>query len=412
VSIVGLIADVRLPRLRLKDAASAPRVPETANGSRTAPRPRRSRTVIFMSIALAVWIAATECARAHLRPSPVSGFPDQPSLWPLPWRPSLAALDDPVIRWRVAISLIAVGIGVVSAVAGLRWRRARIICLAGSAGLLLAALPAMRLLLVPAYPTSFFHSPTRFAAASIVSGQVLFAAYCVACHGASGHGNGPSASQLPIPPADLTAPHLWSHSDGDLFWQISNGSTAPDGSQAMPSFRMILSADDQWNLIDFIRANNAGVNQKEAGAWIVPIIAPALPMVCADKSVADTDDLRGNVVRVVADGDEEADIHPPAIPSQQGYPVTILHLTRGGISQPARGECVATARIAWSAYAILAGVSADALAGAEFLVDPQGWLRAVWLPGSSDGWRTPDQLIARVRQICTHAVAPTPTGVR
>jgi hypothetical protein len=45
------------------------------------------------------------------------------------------------------------------------------------------------------------------------------------------------------------------------------------------------------------------------------------------------------------------------------------------------------------------------LAGAEFLVDPNGWLRAAWLPASGRGWSTPDQLIARVRLICTHPIA-------
>jgi mono/diheme cytochrome c family protein len=39
---------------------------------------------------------------------------------------------------------------------------------------------------------------------SPVSGQQMYAAYCASCHGASGKGNGPAASALKIPPADLT----------------------------------------------------------------------------------------------------------------------------------------------------------------------------------------------------------------
>lgn len=37
-----------------------------------------------------------------------------------------------------------------------------------------------------------------------VSAQALYADFCEACHGASGRGDGPTASLLPKPPADLT----------------------------------------------------------------------------------------------------------------------------------------------------------------------------------------------------------------
>jgi mono/diheme cytochrome c family protein len=37
-----------------------------------------------------------------------------------------------------------------------------------------------------------------------VSGRALYDEYCVACHGASGKGDGPAATGLPHPPADLT----------------------------------------------------------------------------------------------------------------------------------------------------------------------------------------------------------------
>jgi mono/diheme cytochrome c family protein len=176
--------------------------------------PCLSSVVLF----LATWFATTPCANAHLRPvEPDSIFNQLP--WPLPWQPSLAVLDDPGIRWHIAFSLIAAGVGITCAVTGSLWQGVRIPLLACGAALLLAAVPAMRLLLVPAYPTSLYRSPTHFDAASIMKGRALFAVNCVVCHGANGRGNGPSARQLPIPPADLTAAHLWSHSDGDLFWQ-------------------------------------------------------------------------------------------------------------------------------------------------------------------------------------------------
>jgi len=38
----------------------------------------------------------------------------------------------------------------------------------------------------------------------LMEGEELFRSYCAACHGADGKGNGPAASALKTPPADLT----------------------------------------------------------------------------------------------------------------------------------------------------------------------------------------------------------------
>ena len=64
-------------------------------------------------------------------------------------------------------------------------------------------------------------------------------------------------------------------------------------------------------MIDFVRANNAGTSERTAGAWVVPIVAPALPVVCAGLAADEMQELHGSVVRVVADGDEEGVSHPP-----------------------------------------------------------------------------------------------------
>jgi mono/diheme cytochrome c family protein len=39
---------------------------------------------------------------------------------------------------------------------------------------------------------------------NVGSGQVMFNAYCAVCHGVSGKGDGPAASEFKIPPANLT----------------------------------------------------------------------------------------------------------------------------------------------------------------------------------------------------------------
>src|SRR5579863_4817449 len=36
------------------------------------------------------------------------------------------------------------------------------------------------------------------------SGKAMYASYCAACHGPAGKGDGPAASELKVPPEDLT----------------------------------------------------------------------------------------------------------------------------------------------------------------------------------------------------------------
>jgi putative copper export protein/mono/diheme cytochrome c family protein len=364
---------------------------------------RRLRQSAGVETAIGLAIVVAAGCLAALPPAA-----QQQPLWPFSWRLSLAALDDPQIRLRVALALAAAGVGVASAVLGSLWRRPRAALLVFAALLLVAAAPTVRLLLVEAYPTSYYRSPTGFAADSIMRGGKIFAANCAVCHGAEGHGDGPLASQLPVRPADLTAPHLWGHRDGELFWWVSNGLQYTDRTQLMPAFAAVLPDTDRWSVIDFVRANNAGYSERTAGAWVAPIVAPALPVVCAGLPADVMRDLRGSVVRVVADGDAEGAGHTPAIPPQEGYKVLILHLSRAASAPLPAGECMAATPAAWGAYATLAGLPPDALPGAEFLVDPNGWLRAAWTPGSGRGWTTPDQLIAQVRLICTHPIANEP----
>ena len=370
-----------------------------AGADPTPQRQRLLRAVVAEAVigaailALAAWLAATPPA-----------IQQQP-LWPFAWRPSLDVLDDPAPRHQVALALLAAGAGVALAACGMIWRRARLGLVALGGVAVVLALPRLGVLLQPAYATSFYRSPTRFAATSIVHGHDVFRANCAPCHGELGRGNGPAAASLPVHPADLTEPHLWGHRDGDLFWWVSNGQPAPDGTQAMPGFADSLSAAERWNAIDFIRANNAGAGLHDSGAWPVPVVAPALPVNCAGIPARSMADLRGSVVHVMADDDDETPPpRSPAIPPQAGYRVVTLHLSRQPAGEPPDDACQATAPAAWGAFAILAGLPPGDLGGSEFLVDPDGWLRAAWRPGTGTGWSKPEQLIAAVQQICTHPI--------
>lgn len=60
---------------------------------------------------------------------------------------------------------------------------------------------------------------------------------------------------MPVPPADVTAPHLWDHTDGQLFWWITDGMHGPDGTVVMLGFAW-LDERTRWALIDFLHSNN------------------------------------------------------------------------------------------------------------------------------------------------------------
>jgi mono/diheme cytochrome c family protein len=282
--------------------------------------------------------------------------------------PQRRAFGNPDARTALAGTGAAIG----AAIVGLTWRRGRWFAGAAAAILLALGLPRLGLLLVPAYPTSYLASPTEFAATSIDAGARLFVSQCAACHGAQGHGNGPVEASLPVRPADLTAEHVQMHRDGDLYWFIAHGFTAPDGTAVMPGFAPALSTDAIWHLVDYLRAHNAGEAVRRTGRWPQPVPMPQFDAICVDGRTIDLEELRGRAIRIVA-GSEPA-------PSELDA-VTVL-VSRGATS-PTDDACVAAEPQVWSALAILVGASADALPGTQVLVDANGWLRAVSRPGTS-----------------------------
>jgi mono/diheme cytochrome c family protein len=99
----------------------------------------------------------------------------------------------------------------------------------------------------------------------------MFTSYCAACHGPEGKGNGPAASELKVPPADLT--QLAKNNNGkypaDHVRSILDfGAKAPaHGSNDMPVWGTLFRALDQndqvkvtlrlQNLVDYIKTLQA-----------------------------------------------------------------------------------------------------------------------------------------------------------
>jgi mono/diheme cytochrome c family protein len=240
---------------------------------------------------------------------------------------------------------------------------------------------------------------TRFSAASITRGSELFAEHCVACHGSEGRGDGPLAANLQVKPADLTADHLFDHSGYDLFAWISNGRA----KGVMPGFAEAIDEDGRWSLIDFVHAHAAGL--QPTGAAARPSQAPDFNIACADEGALWLSDLRGRVVHLVfADGATNGRLAELAQMSgslRAAGAVSLIVKSRD--AKPPQGLCVADSPDIAKAYAIAAGVPITELAGAEMLVDADGWFRERWLSGKERAV-TSTALLDHIRTVRSNAV--------
>ncbi|OJU20709.1 MAG: hypothetical protein BGN95_08395 [Sphingomonas sp. 66-10] len=104
-------------------------------------------------------------------------------------------------------------------------------------------------------PYRALRNPLIRSAATVARGEVVYAAHCAACHGATGTGDRPAGSVLAPAPFDLAwlSEMKVSRSDGFMYWTIAEGG-APVAS-SMPAFGKILAADDIWAVTTFIQAN-------------------------------------------------------------------------------------------------------------------------------------------------------------
>lgn len=90
-------------------------------------------------------------------------------------------------------------------------------------------------------------NPVTATEASLKRGRELWIKECASCHGEKGHGDGPGIKDLEVKPSDLTDTHSVAHSDGELFWKIT------EGRKPMPSFAETFSEEDRWNVVNYLR---------------------------------------------------------------------------------------------------------------------------------------------------------------
>ena len=302
------------------------------------------------------------------------------------------------MRNLIAVALSEFGLAVLLLSICAAVRRGRVVAVLVALTVLFLQGPSLGLLLVAATPTSYRQSPTGFTAASISAGREVFAANCVVCHGKAGDGVGGRGDI-----ADLRQPHIWSHPVGDLFWFVSHGIDAPDGSPMMPAFADILSEQARWSAIDYVHALSAGSVTRGLDNWPQSLTAPPLAVACGALAIHDTGGLRGKVIRIILGA-------PPVpltnLPTVDGIDVVTVWIPGTDLeSEPTPGlppgiDCLA--RDGAEAYAILAGSADGRVMPARLLIDPDGVLRSVWRKGDGDAWADPARLLEEVRTICTH----------
>jgi putative copper export protein/mono/diheme cytochrome c family protein len=394
-------------------------------------RPAMGRLARFLGgeIALALAIVAATTALSVSVP----GAHDTPS-WPLSYRLSYAAVAGvPGIAARLFIGSQLAMLGILVAIVGALLARWRAPLVAGGAFALAAGLwIALPPLTVDAYPTTYERSPVPYQAGSIAKGLELYRSSCAVCHGPGGRGDGAGAAGLPRLPADLTAAHTGQHTAGDLFWWITHGIAAG----GMPPFAPALTADERWDLINFLRALAAGEQARTLTARIDSgrpwLVAPDFSFAVGPTPPRSLRDFRGRwmVLVVLFSLPESA---PRLAELARAYP----DLEFSGaeiVAIPVTGESGIIARIGGNppilfsvategaaeivpAYALLSRTPisdpnlfrATPPRHAEFLVDRQGYIRARWLGGEpGPGWRDPRALLAEIRALDREAPGEPP----
>jgi mono/diheme cytochrome c family protein len=92
-------------------------------------------------------------------------------------------------------------------------------------------------------------NPVAPSAAVIASARSIYLDKCAQCHGDSGKGDGPEGKMYDPAPGNLTdAKHMSTRTDGELFYQITQG------RKPMPGFKKRLTEEQRWQLVLFVRS--------------------------------------------------------------------------------------------------------------------------------------------------------------
>ena len=91
-------------------------------------------------------------------------------------------------------------------------------------------------------------------------GGARYEEYCAACHGLEGKANTLLGGNLYPPASDLTSPHVEQHTDGRLYWIISEGIRY----SGMPGGRKLHTEQQIWQIVLYVRQLQGKVATKPA----------------------------------------------------------------------------------------------------------------------------------------------------
>lgn len=332
--------------------------------------------------------------------------------WPFPFRLNFAALAGgaKVLLAILAALCILCAIALVAAAAAGRTRRSTA-CAGGLVLCLLAGFGLLRPVAEPATPTSFYAPAEPYNPASIAAGAAVYAANCALCHGASGKGDGPAAAGLPIRPADLTEPHLFAHSPGDLFWWVSHGRGG-----VMPGFASVLTPSRRWDVINFVLARAAGDLVRQVGPNISTAAAYPVP-----DFAFETGGMQRTLRQTLKKGPVLLVLFAPPAPAarlrqlkaaEPRLKTAGLRIIAVGLSPPARKAAESEAPppfVVGAAPEAVAALSLFRISGdgreTELMLDRNGNVRARWTASAPGGLAPPAALIADAEAAGRSAVA-------
>lgn len=90
-------------------------------------------------------------------------------------------------------------------------------------------------------------SPFEFSDSVQQQGFMLYSVNCASCHGTPGQGNFEQLDPLPADPATAV---FQENTDGEIFYKVN------EGRGLMPSFKNVLSAQEIWEVIGYLRTFN------------------------------------------------------------------------------------------------------------------------------------------------------------
>jgi mono/diheme cytochrome c family protein len=88
---------------------------------------------------------------------------------------------------------------------------------------------------------------------AVAAGQTVYTTNCASCHGESGQGDGPAGAALDPKPSNLIETARGS-TDDYLYWRIAEGGPMEPFKSSMPAWKGILSEEQIWQVIAYIRS--------------------------------------------------------------------------------------------------------------------------------------------------------------